>query len=101
MSERNDLATFRIPYWYEWNPWEPNVQVAMNDLAKPGETVFDVGANAGALSLVLSRAVGPKGTVCSFEASPRIVGKCQYNLVQNGVNNVTLYHYAVYSKSKQ
>ena len=67
MARDDENASFRIPFWYEWNPWEPNVQIALNDLAKPGETVFDVGANAGALSLVLSRAVGPKGTVCSFD----------------------------------
>jgi FkbM family methyltransferase len=73
----------------------------LRDLCRPGDVVFDVGANAGSLSVLMSRLVGPRGVVCSFEASPRIVDKCQYNLMVNGCTNVTLYHRAVYRESRQ
>lgn len=95
-AERTDLA---IPYWYQWNFWEPTVQLALSDLCKPGATVFDVGANAGALSLLMSRLVGLRGRVFAFEASPRIVDKTTYNLAVNACANVQLFHNAVYSQS--
>ncbi len=93
-------ASFPIAFWYEENLCEPSVQLAIRDLVKPGDIVFDVGANSGALSLLMSRLVGPRGIVCAFEASSRIVDKCQFNLVNNGCSNVTLYHKAVFHTSK-
>jgi FkbM family methyltransferase len=92
---------FGVSYWYEGNLWEPPVKIALEDLCRPGTVVFDVGANMGGLSMLMSRIVGPRGVVCSFEASPRIVGKCQRNLTMNGCHNTQLYHAAVYSKSNQ
>lgn len=92
-------ADFTIPYWYEWNYWEPSVMIALRDLCRPGDTVFDVGANAGALSLEMSRLVGPKGCVFSFEASARIIDKTVYNLSVNGCGNVQVFQKAVYERS--
>src|SRR5258708_30491234 len=77
-------TTLQIPPFYDWNYWEPTVQLALRDLCRPGMVCFDVGANAGALSLVMSRLVGPRGVVCAFEASRRIVDKTHWNLVQAG-----------------
>jgi FkbM family methyltransferase len=45
--------------------------------------------------------VGPRGLVCAFEASPRIIDKTQRNLVLSGCNNVQLFHNAVYHTSGQ
>ena len=47
----------------------------------------------------MSRLVGPRGVVCAFEASRRIVDKCQYNLCRNGCTNVQVFHCAVYHTS--
>jgi hypothetical protein len=75
---------FSIAYWYDrYLHAEPCVSQAFRDLCKPGDVIFDVGANSGDLSILASRLVGPKGIVCSFEASRRIVDKCQYNLIDN------------------
>jgi FkbM family methyltransferase len=90
---------FGLSYWYEGNLWEPPVQIALRDLCKPGKIVFDVGANFGGLTTVMSRMVGPRGVVCAFEASPRIIDKCQRNIVLNGCNNVQIYNLAVYHNS--
>ena len=89
----------RIPNWWERSFWEPTVALAIRDHCRPGDVVFDVGANAGALSMLMSRLVGPRGIVCAFEASPRIVDKTHYNLVKAGCNNVTLFHKAVWHTS--
>ncbi len=40
-------------------------------LVKPGDTVLDVGANIGALTLPLSEMVGPTGRVFAFEPHPQ------------------------------
>jgi FkbM family methyltransferase len=92
---------FGISYWYEGNLWEPPVQIALRDLCRPGDVVFDVGANFGGLTTVMSRMVGSRGIVCSFEASPRIIGICQKNIVMSGCSNVQVYNVAVYSKSNE
>lgn len=89
-------------FWYASpNLWEPPVQTALKDLCRPGATVFDVGANFGGLTSVMSRLVGPRGVICSFEASPRIFRHLQGNIVKQGHNNVTAYHCAVYSRSNE
>lgn len=93
--------SFPIPPWYDQNLCEPTVQIVLRDLCRPGDTVFDVGANAGALSLLMSRLVGLKGRVVSFEASRRIVDKTQHNLTLNGCSNVELYNRAIYHTSGQ
>ncbi len=90
---------YGMSYWYEGNLWEPPVQIAIRDLCKPGDIAFDIGANFGGLTTVMSRMVGPKGIVCAFEASPRIVDKTQYNVIVNGCSNVQVYNEAVYHTS--
>lgn len=79
------------------NLWEPSVLHVLRDLCKPGTTVFDVGANLGGLTRVMSSLVGPTGKVCSFEASPRIIGHLQKNVVAQGCFNVSVYHAAICS----
>ncbi|MGK7899519.1 MAG: FkbM family methyltransferase [Xenococcus sp. (in: cyanobacteria)] len=98
-QELEEIRMYGISPWYEGNFWDPPVPLAIRDLCRPGDVVFDVGANFGGLSTVMSRMVGPKGVVCSFEASPRIVDKCQRNIVLSGCSNVQLFHAAVYYRS--
>lgn len=47
-----------------------NVQT-LRSLVHEGMTVWDVGANVGAMTLILSRLVGPTGRVVAFEPGPR------------------------------
>jgi FkbM family methyltransferase len=49
----------------------------------------------------MSRLVGPRGLVCAFEASRRIIDKTHWNLVQAGCSNVQLLHRAVFSRSNE
>jgi FkbM family methyltransferase len=92
-------TTFPLQSWWEPSFWEPTVALAIRDHCRPGDVVFDVGTNAGALALMMSRLVGPRGIVCAFEASPRIIDKTHYNLVKAGCHNVTLLHRAVWHTS--
>jgi FkbM family methyltransferase len=97
----NSVTLYGIAPWYQENLWEPTVQIALRDLCKPGDVVFDVGANFAGLTTVMSRMVGPRGVVCAFEASPRIVDKTQRNLVLSGCHNTQLFHQAVYHTSSE
>ena len=90
-----------IPKFWEANYWESTVQLALRDYCRPGDVAFDVGANAGALSVVMARHVGPRGVVCAFEASPRIIDKTHFNLVHSGCTNIHLFFRAVYHRSHE
>ena len=98
---KDPRKAFPTAFWYDRNLTEPTVVHAMRDWCRPGDVVFDVGANCGALSILMSRLVGPRGVVCSFEASRRIVDKCQYNLAINGCHNTQLFHRAVFRRSAE
>ena len=50
--------------------WEVETQDAIANALKPGDTFFDVGANAGFMSILAARLVGDKGKVVSFEPHP-------------------------------
>jgi FkbM family methyltransferase len=62
---------------------------------RPGDTVIDVGANLGALSLLASALVGPAGRVFSIEAHPRIFGFLVGNVELNRSDNIRAIHSAV------
>jgi len=96
LRQATELARLPLQNWWQRSFWEPTVAIAIRDHCKPGDVVFDVGANAGGLSLMMSRLVGPRGIVIAFEASPRIIDKTHHNLVKAGCSNVTLLHRAVW-----
>jgi FkbM family methyltransferase len=87
--------------WLDGDLTEPAVQVALRDLVHGGTCAFDVGANFGGLTMLMSRLVGPRGAVCAFEANPNIARLCQRYLVDCGCSNVQLYNSAVYRRSMQ
>jgi len=92
-------CNYIVAPWWETNFWEPSVQLALRDLIKPGSIIFDVGANLAGLSILMSRLTGPKGIVCAFEASPRIIELTHGNIIASGCNNIQLYHNAIFSES--
>jgi len=63
--------------------------------AKPGGTVYDIGANVGFYTLIASRAVGPTGRVVAFEPSPRNLGFLYHHLNLNHNTNVQVMDLAV------
>ena len=87
--------------WLDGDLTEPAVQVALRDLVRGGDCVFDVGANFGGLTMLMSRLVGPRGQVCAFEANPAIARECLQFLTNCGCGNVQLHQNAVYHSSLQ
>lgn len=91
-----------LPPW--WEPHchiDPSLRTILSVLCGSGHTVFDVGANVGAISVFLSRIVGPSGKVCSFEASPRVLHTLSRNLLRGYCTNAYLIHAAVYARSNE
>jgi FkbM family methyltransferase len=65
----------------------------------PGDVVVDVGANLGAFTVPLAKAVGPLGHVHAFEPQRLINQRLNANIALNILDNVNVYHAAVGSSS--
>lgn len=60
----------------------------LETMCHAGLTGFDVGANIGIYSLIMSRHFGAEGAVHAFEPVPHIRAKLEANLRLNGLRNV-------------
>lgn len=59
-------------------------------IVRPGDTVMDVGANIGLVTIWLSALVGPTGKVFAFEPNPKLQDDLQATLRRNMLSNVVL-----------
>ena len=78
---------------------EPEVQHALGELLKPGDVVFDVGANIGFFTILCSRLVGDGGRVYAFEPMPENADTLRHNIALNGLSNVTVVEKALSSST--
>jgi len=78
---------------------EPSQTELMGKIVKPGMVVFDLGANFGWFTLVLSKLVGNLGKVYSFEADPSLVNTLRENVKLNNFSNVLIQPIAVSNKT--
>ncbi|HEX3911366.1 MAG TPA: FkbM family methyltransferase [Solirubrobacteraceae bacterium] len=78
---------------------EPEVQRALQELIKPGQTVYDVGANIGFFTILCSRLVGPEGHVYAFEPIPQNLATLRHNVTLNALSNVTIVDKALSSST--
>lgn len=69
---------------------EPASQKVYARLIKPGDTVYDLGANVGIHSLLFAKLTGPDGQVMAFEPLPRNIAEIEFFKQLNGVSNVTV-----------
>src|SRR6266849_3209453 len=65
-------------------------------LVQPGNVAFDIGANVGLYSVLLSRLCGPTGRVWAFEPVPETYWRLHETLALNRCGNVTALQEAVY-----
>jgi FkbM family methyltransferase len=87
-------------YWL--GTYEPELQAAIQDLTKPGQIIYDLGANIGFISLLFASRTGSNGRIYSFEALPENVTRLQDNIELNGFQDrVTIIHSAVQDHSGQ
>ena len=57
---------------------------------QPGDTVIEVGAHLGAMTVPIAKAVGPEGRVYAFEAQPVFARRLETNLQVNGLTQVEI-----------
>jgi FkbM family methyltransferase len=62
---------------------------------QPGDTVIDVGANIGTMTLHAAALVGPRGLVVGIEPNPRVFRFLRENCESNCFRNVRLMNVAV------
>jgi FkbM family methyltransferase len=77
LSEGIDFSIYLL------GAFERSTVVTLQKLVKPGDVVFDIGANIGAHTLGLARSVGPAGQVFAFEPADFAFTKLQRNLALN------------------
>src|SRR5258708_9293617 len=74
---------------------DPKLTWIARKLIKRGDTVFDLGANLGILTLLFSDLVGESGSVHAFEPNPAIMHKLRSAVLRKGVGNITLNDLAI------
>ena len=73
---------------------EPDL-AAIGLLTKPGDTVFDLGANFGLFTRFLSESVGARGRVFSFEPTADMFSVLSHNCSQLGLANTSVHRTAL------
>jgi FkbM family methyltransferase len=74
---------------------ERHLQRIIREYVAPGDTVYDIGANIGYVSLSLAKSVGPSGRVIAFEPVPKNVLCFRESIRINQLTNVQLLECAV------
>lgn len=82
-----------------WAPiyggWEPAAQVVYRQFIRPGNIVYDLGANTGIHSLLFSRLVGTSGKVYAFEPIAKNIREIESVKSLNGAANIRVIGQAV------
>jgi FkbM family methyltransferase len=71
----------------------------MHSFLRQDDTVLDVGANIGTLSLTASRIVGPAGRVFAIEPHPRTFASLTHNIAINARTTISAINVAIGSRS--
>lgn len=81
--------------------YEAQYVEALRNIIKPGQTVFDIGANIGFYSVLFSEWVGPRGKVIAYEPDPDNHNLLLRNLELNNCQNVEVRPVALADRSGQ
>ncbi|MBW2320195.1 MAG: FkbM family methyltransferase [Deltaproteobacteria bacterium] len=85
--DTSSLAEYKILFFRHCEPALCNL---IKNIVKPGDLCLDIGANVGAITLVMSFATGPKGKVIALEPHPGMVERLKANVELNRVDNVSI-----------
>jgi len=78
---------------------EPHLQRIIRQYVAAGDTVYDIGAYIGYVSLSLAKSVGPSGQVIAFEPIPRNAQDFRESIEINRLTNVQLLEFAAADQS--
>ena len=99
-----DLRLGDAREWLKGSPWENSPrevdeQAVMRRVVKKGDVVYDIGANIGLHTVLLSRLVGAEGRVFAFEPNSELLTNLGRTV--EALDNVTLYPYGLSNQSTQ
>jgi FkbM family methyltransferase len=80
-------------YWFGLAE-RPMQRIAQNCI-RPGDIVYDIGANVGLHTLFFARLVGNQGHVFAFEPAPDTARKLREHVNLNAITNATVFECAV------
>ena len=80
---------------------EPHLQGTIRRYVTAGDTVYDVGANVGYVTLSLAKQVGPNGYVASFEPVPQNIEVLRENVENNRLSNTHIFDVAASDRQGQ
>ncbi|WP_071190211.1 FkbM family methyltransferase [Trichormus sp. NMC-1] len=102
-SVRNGYSVFKKKDSVEnyFSVYEQSEQILVTRLVKPGMLVFDIGANIGDYSILLSKLVDYSGKVYSFEPASTTFTRLQERLIAQNIKNVYEFKKAFYSDNTQ
>ena len=75
-----------------YGEWTEGEVYLYRDILKAGDTVLDVGAHVGTMTLPLARIVGPSGRVLAFEPQRLVFRLLEANVALNSLVNVETYN---------
>lgn len=78
---------------------EPHLQQIIKEYVATGDTVYDIGANLGYVSLSLAKRVGASGRVIAFEPVPRNAAAFRKSIEINRLANIQLLEFAASDRS--
>ncbi len=92
---RADLREAVFALLFRWGnfPNQSGLDIVASRLVKPGQLVFDIGANVGFPTVLFSTLVGPAGRVVAFEPAPKTFALLHRSL--SGIANIELVEMAV------
>jgi FkbM family methyltransferase len=73
---------------YVHGHYQSDVMVALQNLCSPGETMWDIGANYGYMSLWVNHCFGDSVSVVAFEPSPTVLPFLRANLLENEAESI-------------
>ena len=79
-------------------PWEPHVIWELKEFLSPGDTVLDIGAHIGSITIAMARLIGPDGTVYAFEPQKKIYRELVQNIKLNELANAVPLRFAISSE---
>ena len=98
-----DKSTQRHVYQTALNGevYEKETAYVMSKLVRKGDTVLDIGAHIGIISMYLAVMVGEKGRVYAFEPEPENFSQLRETVNANGFHNIQCFKIALHSQSGQ
>ncbi|MDQ6884631.1 MAG: FkbM family methyltransferase [Candidatus Dormibacteraeota bacterium] len=73
-----------------YDTWEAVELAFVRSILRPGDVVFDIGANVGIFTLTAAHAVGPSGQVHAFEPVPANFERLSDSVSRNALGQIVL-----------